>query len=434
MWPSPPSPSDEQKITPMSERSTTQGAPWAQVLEAVRRACRVSDFYRRKLEGAGASLEEIATPADFSRFPVTRKSEIAPAQQSHPPYGPFLAVSPDRIASVSVSPGPIYIPRTADEPTGVEALHESLRHMGVRKDDVAHVTLSYHVMPGGLRMHRAFESFGCRVINGGVGNSELQVQVASELGATVYVGTPSFLANLVDVAEKQGRKLRYRVGFSTAEALTPKIRAEMKERLDIELFNHCGEALIGPLAGECRRHDGMHLHQREMWVELLDPESGVPVEPGGTGELVVTQLGERAMPLVRYAPGDVFRLHAEPCPCGDPSPRVDFVGQVGGIRKIKGVLVHPSQVRAALAAFPEAGNFQIVIDHPEGSRYERATIRIACDQPGDASLAARIAERLRANVLIQMEIELVAQADVPDAAGPPAFKEAVIDRREAKKK
>jgi phenylacetate-CoA ligase len=413
----------------MSERSSTQEALWAQVLETLRRASRVSDFYRRKLEGAGVAVEEIESPEGLRRFPITRKSEIAPAQQSSPPYGPLLAVTPERIANVSVSPGPIYIPRTADEPTGVEALHESLHHMGVGRNDVAHVTLSYHVMPGGLRMHRAFESFGCRVINGGVGNSELQVQVASDLGATVYVGTPSFLANLADVAEKQGRKLAYRVGFSTAEALTPKIRAEMKERLGIELFNHCGEALIGPLAGECRRHDGMHLHQREMWLEFLDPESGEPVEPGGTGELVVTQLGERALPLVRYAPGDVFRLHAEPCPCGDASPRVDFVGQVGGIRKIKGVLVHPSQVRAALASFPEAGNFQIVIDQPEGSRYERATIRIACDRPGDAALAARIAERLKANVLIQMEVELVGNADIPEAAGPPAFKEAVIDRR-----
>ena len=92
----------------------------------------------------------------------------------------------------------------------------------------------------------------------------------------------------------------------------------------------------------------MHLHQREMWLELLDPESGEPVAPGGTGEVVVTQLGERAMPLVRYAPGDVFRLLADACACGDPSPRVAFVGQVGGIRKIKGVLVHPAQVKAAL--------------------------------------------------------------------------------------
>jgi phenylacetate-CoA ligase len=294
--------------------------------------------------------------------------------------------------------------------------------MGVVAGDVAHVTLSYHIMPGGLRMHRAFERYGCRVINGGTGNSELQAQIASTLGATVYVGTPSFLATLADAAAQQGRPLHYRVGFSTAEALTPALRRSLQERLGIELFDHCGEAVIGPLAGECRAHDGMHLHHREMWLEFLDPETGTPVAPGESGEVVVTQLGERAMPLIRYAPGDVFRLAAEPCSCGDRSLRVSFVGQVGGIRKIKGVLVHPAQVKAALSQFPELGNFQIVVDHPAGARYDQAVIRIGCDA-ARPELAGQIRDRLKAQVLIAMDVELVPRQEMA------AVNEPVIDKR-----
>jgi phenylacetate-CoA ligase len=404
--------------------SESPAANWPKVREALLRAERSSPFYRDKLAAAGVRAEELRNLDDLRRVPITRKSEIAPAQQAAPPFGSLLAVAPERIASIAISPGPIYIPRTATEPTGVEALHESIAHMGVRKSDVVHVTLSYHVMPGGLRMQRAFESFGCKVINGGVGNSELQVRIASDLGATVYVGTPSFLANLADVAKQQNCRLRYRLAFSTAEALTTKIRTELWERLTIELFNHCGEALIGPLAGECLVHDGMHLHEREMWVEFVDPDSGEPVGPGGTGEIVVTQLGERAMPLIRYAPGDVFKIYAEECPCGESSTRIDFVGQVGGIRKIKGVLVHPSQVRATLSAFPELGNFQIVVDQPEGSRYDRAVIRFACYLKDD-ELAARIGQRLKDTVLIQMDVELVAKESIADDAEP------VVDKRKA---
>jgi phenylacetate-CoA ligase len=402
---------------------TTPDAAWEQVREALARVERDSPFYRAKLAAAGVRAADVRTPADWRRVPLTRKREVPAAQQEAPPFGPLLAVAPERIASVSISPGPLYIPRTAEEPTGIEALHESLQHMGVRAGDVAHVTLSYHIMPGGLRMHRAFERFGCRVINGGVGNSELQVQIASTLGATVYVGTPSFLATLADVAAQQGRALHYRLGFSTAEALTPALRRGLRERLGIELFDHCGEAVIGPLAGECHAHDGMHLHQREMWVEFVDPESGEPIAPGGSGEVVVTQLGERAMPLLRYAPGDVFRTYAEPCPCGDRSPRVAFVGQVGGIRKIKGVLVHPAQVKATLGQFPELGNFQIVVDHPEGARYDSAVIRIGCDAPS-SDLAVRIRDRLKANILIQMDVQLVPNADIPANTDP------VLDRRQ----
>jgi phenylacetate-CoA ligase len=405
-------------------------AAWPAVLETLRRVEQRSPFYQQKLAGAAIRAADIRSPDDFRRVPLTRKTEVPAAQKSAPPFGPLLAVPPSRIASVAISPGPLYIPRTADEPTGVEALHESLRAMGVRADDVAHVTLSYHIMPGGLRLHRAFESFGCRVINGGVGNSEMQVRIAADLGATVYAGTPSFLANLADVAASSSVPLRYRLGFSTAEALTPALRAEMQAQLGIELFDHCGEALIGPLAGECRRHAGMHLHQREMWLEFLDPDSGEAVGAGGIGELVVTQLGERALPLVRYAPGDVFRLHADACACGDPTPRVDFVGQVGAIRKIRGVLVHPAQVQAALEAFPELAGFQIVIDGADGGRYDRAVIRIGCTADSDrATLAPRVAESLRAAVLIQMDVELVAPEAIPAAAGPPRFAEAFIDRR-----
>lgn len=373
---------------------------------------------------------DVRTAADFRRLPLTRKEELPAAQRTAPPFGPLLAVAEADVATVHVSPGPLYIPRTAGEPTGIEALHESFRAMGVHPRDVAHVTLSYHVMPGGMRLHRAFESYGCRVINGGTGNSELQVRVASDLRATVYAGTPSFLANLIDVAERLGLRLYYRLGFSTAEALTSALREEIQRRLPIELFNHCGEALIGPLAGECRRHEGMHLHSRELWIELLDAETGEPTAPGGTGELVVTQLGRRAMPLVRYAPGDLYRTYSEACGCGDPSPRVEILGQVGVLRKIRGVLVHPAQVQETIAAFPQLGRFQVLVDEAEGGRYERAVIRIGCDDGAERErLAARVAERLRANILIQMEVELVGRDEIPEAAGPPRFAEAFVDRR-----
>jgi phenylacetate-CoA ligase len=251
----------------------------------------------------------------------------------------------------------------------------------------------------------------------------------------VYAGTPSFLANLGDTARQMGldprRDLFYRVGFSTAEALTPQLRSELHDTFGIELFDHCGEAQIGPLAGECRMHEGMHLHARDLFCEFLDPDSGEPVQPGEIGEIVATQLGPRALPLVRYAPGDAFRLLPGPCTCGDPALRISFVGQVGAIKKIKGVLVHPAQVHKVISAFPEIGRFQIVIDHPEGQRYDRAVLRAGVRQPiaEPAALMKAVAARLKATVLIQMDIELVNEAEIPEAAAAPRFADTMVDRR-----
>jgi phenylacetate-CoA ligase len=271
------------------------------------------------------------------------------------------------------------------------------------------------------------------VINGGTGSSELQIQLARELGATVYAGTPTFFANLLDVAKKMDldprRDLHYRIGFSTAQALTPSLRAEIEAGFGVELFDHCGEALVGPVAGECREHRGMHLHRSELYLEFVDPETGEPVGEGAVGEVVATHLGRRAMPLVRYAPGDAYRVLPGQCACGDPSPRVEFVGQVGVIRKVKGVLVHPAQVARVLADFPEAGRFQIVVDRPEGTRYERATLRVGLSAPvaETADWSRRVAERVRQHVLLQMDVECADERTIPETAGAPGFKDAIVD-------
>ena len=407
-----------------------------QLRDAITWVAEQSPYYRERFAREGVRASELRTYDDVRRrVPRLAKVDLVENQRAQPPFGTLLTCGRTDFASVHTSPGPIYIPRLASEMGGTAVLKESIHAMGVGPGDVAHVTLSYHIMPGGLRLHRAFEEAGCAVINGGTGQSRLQVEVAHAWGATVYVGTPSFLGNLGDTAREMGldprTDLRYRVGFSTAESLTPKLRTDLHDTFGIELFDHCGEAQIGPLAGECRVHEGMHLHAVDLFCEFLDPETGEPVEEGGTGELVATQLGPRALPLVRYAPKDCFRLVAGACPCGDPSPRIEFVGQVGQIRKIKGVLVHPAQVQKVVGEFPELGRFQIVIEHPEGQRYDHATLRIGTKAPlADAvALAKRVQESIKSTVLIQMDVEFVAEADVPEAAGAPRFLEAMVDRR-----
>src|SRR5207249_253114 len=298
-----------------------------------------SPYYRRTFEAAGVRPADLHTYDDFrTRVPRTEKTDLAANQRAHPPFGEFLAVPRGEIASLHTSPGPIYIPRLAEERGGTPVLVEAIAAMGVKPREVVHVTLSYHVMPGGLRLHRAFEEYGCLVINGGTGASRLQVQIAHDYGATVG--------------------------------------------------------------------------------------------PGGVGELVATQLGHHALPLVRYAPRDAYRLLPGTCPCGNPAPRVAFVGQVGAIKKIKGVLVHPAQIHAVTSQFPELGRFQVVVEQPADERYERATLRAGTvNAPADPEgLRRALAERLRSTVLIQMEVALVPEGDVPETAGPPGFAEAVVKR------
>jgi phenylacetate-CoA ligase len=394
-------------------------------------------FYRERFAAAGVRPETIERE-QLARIPVLRKADLVRSQRERPPFGELLAASREEFASIHTSPGPIFIPRIAAERGGTPALVEEIAAMGVKGGEVAHVTLNYHLMPGGLRIHRAFEEFGCLVINGGVGNTEMQVQVARAYGASVYAGTPSFLRQIGVVARQAGidlrREMPYRVGFSTAEKLTPELRDELHEMFGIELFDHIGEAQIGPVAGECMAHQGMHLSANDLFCEFLDPESGAPAAPGGVGELIATHLGQRALPLVRYAPGDAYRLLDGACPCGNPSPRVEFFGQVGAIRKVKGVLIHPIAVADYLARFPAVGRFQVVVEQRPGESFERAMLRVGVTDPallGSAAgrdLEGRIGAGIKGALLIQMDVTLCAEDEIPAEAAGPAFARAIVTR------
>jgi hypothetical protein len=93
--------------------------------------------------------------------------------------------------------------------------------------------------------------------------------------------------------------------------------------------------------------------------------------------------------------------------------------------------VHPAQVHRALAAFDGIGRFQIVVEHPQGQRYDRALLRLGMTStPADApAFAERVAAQVKANVLIGMEVEIVDEASLPEGAAPPRFTDVMVDRR-----
>jgi phenylacetate-coenzyme A ligase PaaK-like adenylate-forming protein len=127
------------------------------LLDSLRWVAERSPYYRRRFADAGVQVHELRTYDDVRRrVPRTAKTDLVTNQRAHPPFGEFLAVPRAEFASLHTSPGPILIPRLASERGGTPVLKESIKAMGVRPGDIAHITLSYHIMPGGLRLHRAF--------------------------------------------------------------------------------------------------------------------------------------------------------------------------------------------------------------------------------------------------------------------------------------
>jgi hypothetical protein len=76
---------------------------------------------------------------------------------------------------------------------------------------------------------------------------------------------------------------------------------------------------------ECAAHNGYHLREADLYLEIIDPVSAHPLPDGEYGEVVVTTLTRLGMPLIRYRTGDISRFIPGQCLCGSVLRRLERV-------------------------------------------------------------------------------------------------------------
>lgn len=150
---------------------------------------------------------------------------------------------------------------------------------------------------------------------------------------------------------------------TSAEVLEPDDRTVIEEVFGCPVFNRYGCREVSIIASECSAHQGLHIMAEGLFIEIV--RGGRPAGPGEAGEILVTDLLNRAMPLIRYRIGDVASWEEGTCPCGRGLPRLrrlmgratDFlVGHDG--RMVSG----PFLTLAAVGKRPSLGQLQIQQD------------------------------------------------------------------------
>jgi phenylacetate-CoA ligase len=388
------------------ERSGFLGARLAATVgHAFARAPRV----RRTLEAAGLGPADVRGLDDLARIPVTRKDDLPRLQAEEPPFGGLAGVAPEALARIFMSPGPIFDPQ--GEGDDFWRFRHGLAAAGFRRGDVALVSASYHLTPLGFMLDNAARALGCAVIPGGVGQTELQIKVASHVGATAYIGTPSFCLTLLQKAREAGTPLRLEVAWVIAEMLPESLRADI-EALGVRCLQGYGTADLGCLAYECTEKGGWHLHP-ECIVEVLDLETGRPAAPGQPGEVVATIFDE-AYPLVRFGTGDIAALApAARCGCGRTTAKLaGLLGRVGDAVKVRGMFVRGAQVEGVAKRFPEVQRVQAVVTR-EGHQDHLEIVAEVADPGAARDLGARLGEALREELKVRAEVRLVAAGALP---------------------
>ncbi|MCL4867334.1 MAG: AMP-binding protein [Anaerolineae bacterium] len=359
--------------------------------EIVTYAYAQSPAFKQRLDKLGLHPEAIQTAADLAQIPVLTKDDAVALQQASPPLGGMLAVPLEQVSHIFLSPGPLYEPApNPDDPEWTWAV-EVMRQCGFAPGDVVLMSLSYHLVPAGYLFDTALVKLGCTVLPAGTSSSDLQLKLARELGATGYIGTPSYLMGLIQKAEEMGldwqHDFKLRKATVSAEPLSPALRARL-EGYGLAVTNAYGTAEFGILA--LGKTAGMMMQLLDMpLIQIVDPDTGQEVGSGEVGEVVVTNFS-RIYPLIRYGTGDMaINVDPNPGQSRQGERSIILVGRRGEAVKVRGMFVHPNQVRFAAASIPSIRATQVIITRPE--LRDDVTIRAEVDDgQGSDALAQQL--------------------------------------------
>jgi phenylacetate-CoA ligase len=388
--------------------SAARAAALATALPAAIHLARTHTPYFSQLL-AHLAKDDITDRASLAHLPVTRKSDLFALQTQSPPFGGLLAVPVGALARVFVSPGPFYDPEGSDPDYWGAA--RCLFAAGFRAGDIVHNSFSYHLTPAGSMFETGLRALGAAVIPGGVGQTEQQLSTIAAIRPTGYVGTPSFLRILLEKAIETGvRVSSIRRALVSGEAFLPAVRSLFTER-GIDAYQVYGTADLGLIAYESVARDGLVCNESCV-VEIVRPGTGDPVPDGEVGEVVVTQLHNRAYPLIRFGTGDLSAILPGDSACGRTNVRIKgWLGRADQTTKVRGMFVHPHQIAEVVKRFPEIQRARLTVTRRDLD--DEMHLTVAAIEPQDG-LTQAVANALRDITKLRGEVTIVAPESIPN--------------------
>ena len=393
---------------------------WKRLTALAREVFPANPFVKQKWGAAGVmAAEDLRSWEDFTRLPLTTKSELVADQAAHPPFGTNLTCPLERYVRVHQTSG------TTGQPLRWLDTQESwewwarcwgfvFRGAGVTAADRVFVPFSFGLFIGFWTGFEGARSLGALVIPGGGQDSPTRLAWMEALGATVLVCTPSYALHLLGVARERGvdlRRLPVRVTIHAGEpgAGIPAVRRRIEEAWEAKAYDHAGMTEVGAYGFECVAQAGLHVNESEFITEVIDPATGAPATEG---ELVLTNLGRAGSPVFRYRSGDRVRVVASPCACGRTFLQFEggILGRVDDMLVVRGVNLFPSAIEGIVRQFPVIDEFLIEVS----KRAELDEVRLLVEIDGAADQTARaVHETLRAQLGIRIEVVAVPARSLP---------------------
>jgi phenylacetate-CoA ligase len=364
------------------------------------------EFYRQRMDELGILPEDVGTFETLQGFPFTTSEDLA----QHYPYGLFAVPlrSIVRLKMAGSNQGkPIVVGFTRHDVAMWQALMVRLyEQLGVTDRDIVQVAFNFSLFPGAFTFVQAAEALGATLAPSATISATLQLKIMQDFRSTVLASTPSFVLHIADAMEKTGLTvgdLSLRLVLLGPDPLPELTRRHLESLLGVPVRGLYGVAeMVEPgLAGECPARDGLHLAEDQFLAEMIQPGTGVPVQPGQEGELVLTTLSTEAYPLIRYRTGDITVMHEAPCSCGQTSARISpILRRTDNRVSVRGIAFYPEQVGALLKAMdPAVSDFRLIIHQRRGLGEQLDILMVrAADQGFPEGSRAHHLELLRSHL------------------------------------
>ncbi len=358
-----------QKEIETLKRSEIEALQLSRLKETVKYCYDNVPLYNKRLSEAGVyDGEKIKTLSDIEYIPFTTKDDF----RDNYPFG-LKAVPMKDVVRIHASSG------TTGKPTVGLYTKEDIKIWadcvsrvavagGVTSDDIIQVSFGYGLFTGALGLHYGLENIGATVIPASSGNTEKQLMMMRDYGVTGLVATPSYALYLSEAAKEAGYPLSdysLRLGILGSEPCTPAMRSQIESNFNIRVSDNYGMTELGGpgVSGDCEARDGMHFAEDHFLPEIIDPDTGKRLGENEVGELVVTTLTRKGMPVLRYRTKDITKLNYEPCSCGRTHARMaKTMGRTDDMLIIKGVNVFPTQIENILIQIKDiAPHYMLII-------------------------------------------------------------------------
>ncbi|MBR6682581.1 MAG: phenylacetate--CoA ligase [Clostridia bacterium] len=420
-----------------ASRETIAALQSERLVNTVKRVYENVPHYRKKMEEAGVSPDDIKGIDDLYKLPFNYKQDLRDTY----PYGMFAVPMKDVVrlhASSGTTGKQIVVGYTEkDMDIWAECCARALTAAGCTDEDIVHVSYGYGLFTGGLGADGGARKLGATAVPVSSGNTQRQVTILKDFGSTILCCTPSYALHIAEVLYASGYTkddISLKAGVFGAEPWTNEMRRQIEDLLGIKAFDIYGlTEIIGPGVGfECGEQTGMHINEDHFIVEVIDPDTGKVLPEGEQGEIVFSCITKEAFPILRYRTRDIGVITREKCSCGRTLVKMTKPrGRTDDMLIIRGVNVFPSQIETVLIEKGYAANYQIVVDREHN--FDSIEVRVEINQSnfhdtvkGLDKQAKDLSNALKVVLGINATVKLMEPGSLPRSEGKAVR---VIDKR-----